>query len=49
MIRPIRIMIGKPDKHAYYYAAYAATAKLSLGSVQMDKMVLDHICKIDAL
>ncbi|EIE75671.1 hypothetical protein RO3G_00375 [Rhizopus delemar RA 99-880] len=43
MIRPIRIMIGKPDKHAYYYAAYAATAKLSLGSVQMDKMVLDHI------
>ncbi|KAI8639656.1 hypothetical protein BD408DRAFT_349538 [Parasitella parasitica] len=40
MIRPLRDIIESKSCN-YYYAAYAANAKLALGSVQMDKMVLD--------
>jgi hypothetical protein len=44
MIRPLRAIIENPSCN-YHYAAYAANAKLALGSVQMDKMVLDDTCK----
>ncbi|KAG1470681.1 hypothetical protein G6F56_002539 [Rhizopus delemar] len=46
MIRPVRDMVGKPNVNSYYYSMYAATAKLSLCSVQMDKMAIDN-CYID--
>jgi hypothetical protein len=45
MIRPLRAIIESSTSCNYYYAAYAANAKLALGSVQMDKMVLDDTCK----
>ncbi|KAI9244467.1 hypothetical protein BDA99DRAFT_448436 [Phascolomyces articulosus] len=40
MIRPIRSLVSDSSDCTYYHAAYAATAKLSLGSVQLDKLVL---------
>lgn len=45
MIRPLRDIIESDSTCNYYYAAYAANAKLALGSVQMDKMVLNDACK----
>ncbi|KAI7907853.1 uncharacterized protein BX663DRAFT_528514 [Cokeromyces recurvatus] len=39
MIGPLVSIIENPN--TYYYVAYAANAKLALGSVQMDKIVLD--------
>ncbi|KAI9473967.1 MAG: hypothetical protein EXX96DRAFT_488262 [Benjaminiella poitrasii] len=39
MIRPLIPIIEGPC--GLYYAAYAANAKLALGSIQMDKIVLD--------
>ncbi|KAL7308034.1 separin protein, variant 2 [Mucor circinelloides] len=41
MIRPLRDMMDSASSCSFYYAAYAANAKLALGSVQMDKMVLN--------
>lgn len=45
MIRPLRNIIESDLSCNYYYAAYAANAKLALGSVQMDKMILNDTCK----
>ncbi|KAI8150319.1 peptidase family C50-domain-containing protein [Fennellomyces sp. T-0311] len=39
MIRPLRSLVSEPKDCSYYHAAYAATAKLSFGSVQLDKLV----------
>ncbi|GAN04654.1 conserved hypothetical protein [Mucor ambiguus] len=41
MIRPLRDIMESNTSCSFYYAAYAANAKLALGSVQMDKMVLN--------
>ncbi|KAL9542009.1 hypothetical protein MBANPS3_008825 [Mucor bainieri] len=41
MIRPLRDVMESTTACSFYYAAYAANAKLALGSVQMDKMVLN--------
>lgn len=41
MIRPLRNVMESTSSCSFYYAAYAANAKLALGSVQMDKMVLN--------
>ncbi|KAI8366592.1 hypothetical protein BD560DRAFT_305936, partial [Blakeslea trispora] len=46
MIRPIRHLLESEHEN-YYYSAYAANAKLALGAVQMDKIVLDsHLADI---
>jgi hypothetical protein len=45
MIRPLINAIQSPSTCNFFYAAYAANAKLALGSVQMDKMVSDDTCK----
>ncbi|KAI8083493.1 hypothetical protein BDF21DRAFT_337172 [Thamnidium elegans] len=41
MIFPLRDVVQKPDTCSYYYAAYAANAKLALTAVQMEKMIND--------
>lgn len=45
MILPLRDVLHNPSTCTYYYAAYAANAKLALTSVQMEKMINDDICK----
>lgn len=45
MIRPLVNIIHIPSTCSFYHAAYAANAKLALGSVQMEKIVTDDTCK----
>ncbi|KAI9484690.1 hypothetical protein BDB00DRAFT_774403 [Zychaea mexicana] len=42
MIRPLRSLLTDSSDCTYFHAAYAATAKLSLGSVQFDKLVTSN-------
>jgi hypothetical protein len=44
MTRPFRDM--KNMSNNYYYAAYIASAKLAIGSLKMDKMVLENTCNV---
>lgn len=46
LIRSLRDVLEDPRKHTYFFTAFAAKAKLSLGSVQMDKMVMNDTCKL---
>ena len=45
MMKPLENL----TEFSYYQAAYAATAKLSMGSLQMDKMVAEDTCKFSSL
>jgi hypothetical protein len=45
MIQPLDEVIVDKDKQNYYCAAYATMSKLSVASLQMDKMVDDNTCK----
>lgn len=45
MIQPLDEVIFDKDKQNYYCAAYATMSKLSVASLQMDKIVDDDTCK----
>lgn len=44
MIRPLLNVDNKSN--LYYYTAYTATVKLAIGSLKMDKMVLENTCNV---
>lgn len=45
MIQTLGEVIFDKDKQNYYCAAYATMSKLSVASLQMDKIVDDDTCK----
>lgn len=48
MFRPLQNVVKDKNLHSYYYTAFGASAKLALGSIQMDTMVSNDTCKLHA-
>lgn len=45
ILRALRSILEDSTRRTFFYTAYGVFAKLSLGAVQMDKMVTNNTCK----
>jgi hypothetical protein len=46
MMRPLRIVLQDPQNCQSYHLMYAAAAKMSLASIQLDKMISSNACTV---
>ena len=45
MMRPLRIVLQDPQSCQSYHLMYAASAKMSLASIQLDRMISSNACR----